>query len=373
MPNKRGDLKILACNSGTPFAQKVLDKIVQKEIEELVEEKIAKEFAEIKEENTKKTIFEELKKDYYKVLKNKRKIASDEIFFANSEVKTKIEESIREADVYIFQDIENKNKGYSIDTNLRSLTTAIDAAWRSDARYITAVIPVFPYARQDKQHGREAITAAMVAREIEESHADHVVTMDVHNTAIAGFFRKAKFENLHASKNFIDYIKSNNEFDLDNSVVMCTDLGGAKRIEHYAQELNVNPVFAYKERDMINANQINKLKIVGDVKNKDVFIIDDMVDTAGTLVNAVKKAKESGANNIYTICSLALLNGNAVKNIDKSYKKGLLKRFITTDVVYQKESFKKENPWYHEVSAASYVAKVITCMNRRESISKLLE
>ncbi|MBA3063841.1 ribose-phosphate diphosphokinase [Candidatus Woesearchaeota archaeon] len=333
----RGKLSIIACESGRPFAKKIVNEIIKKK-------------GDIKF------------------------ISSNEIKFADSERKTVIKESIRGADVYIIQDVRNSANEYSVDENLRALKTAIDAAWRSDVSYITAVIPVFPYARQDKQEGREGITAAAVAREIEDVNADHVITLDVHNEAIAGFFRKAKFENLHASKNIIDYIKKNkDDFDLKNLVVMSPDVGGARRAKHYAKMLGVNLILAYKDRNYNAPNSIESIQIVGEVKGKDVLIVDDMIDTAETLINVVKKAKEKGAKKVYVACSLALFNGPAIERIKKAYEERYLIAVIGTDAVYHGEDFQEKNPWYKEVSVASYFAEVIILLNQHKSISKLLE
>ena len=333
----RGKLSIIACESGKPFVKKILDEIIKKKVEV-------------------------------------KFISSSEVKFANSERKAVIKESIRGADVYIIQDVENSTNGCSVDENLRALKTAIDAVYRSDANHITAVIPVFPYARQDKQEGREGITAAAVAREIEDVNANQVITLDVHNEAIAGFFRKAKLENLHASKNIIDYIKKNkDDFDLKNLVVMSPDVGGARRAKYYAKILGVNLILAYKDRNYNTPNSIETIQIIGDIKEKDVLIVDDMIDTAETLIKVVKKAKEKGAKKIYVACSLALFNGPAIERIKKAYEERYLTAVIGTDAVYHGDDFQEKNPWYKEVSVASYFAEVIIRLNQHKSISKLLE
>ena len=333
----RGNLSILACESGKPFANKIIKKLKDKG--------------------------EEVKF-----------ISSEETKFENSERKTVIKESIRGADIYIIQDVENSVTPSSVNDNLIALMTAIDAAHRSDANYITAVIPVFPYARQDKQEGREGIGATMVAKGIEGVNANHIITLDIHNPAIAESFDKIKLENLHASKNIIDYIKSNKDnFNLENLVVMSPDAGGVKRAKHYAKIIGAKVVFAYKDRNYDMPNSIESIQIVGEVKGKDVLIIDDMIDTAETLIEVIKAAKEKSTKRVYAACSLALFNGPAIKRITKSYEKGYLTAVIGTDAVYHGEDFQEKNPWYKEVSVANYFAEVISRLNHRKSISKLLE
>ncbi len=333
----RGNLSILACESGRPFADKIIKELKDKG-------------EEVKFINSKET------------------------HFADTEIKTTIEESIRGADIYIIQDVENSVTPSSVNDNLIALMTAIDATHKSDANYITAVIPVFPYARQDKQEGREGIGAAMVAKYLEIVHANHIITLDIHNPAIAESFDEIKLENLHASKNIIDYIEGNKgDFDLENLVVMSPDAGGVKRAKHYAKIIGAKVVFAYKDRNYNIPNSIESIQIVGEVKGKDVLIIDDMIDTAGTLIKVIKAAKEKSTKRVYAACSLALFNGLAIKRITKSYEKGYLTAVIGTDAIYHGENFQEKNPWYKEVSVANYFAEVISRLNHRKSISKLLE
>jgi ribose-phosphate pyrophosphokinase len=336
----RGKLGILSCEGGKHFAEKVIKEIKSKNKKE-------------------KPVF----------------IDSDEIVFANTEIKHLIKNSIRGIDLYVFQDVENpvmiNDKNYSVYDNIGSLKAAIDAAWRSDPEHITVVLPVFPYARQDKQKGREGISASHIAREIEDLNVNQIITLDVHNEAIAGFFRKAKFENLRASKNIIDYVKNN--IKLEDLVVMSPDVGGAARAEYYARKLKADLAICYKRRDYSSVNNIKKMDILGDIKEKNILVIDDIIDTAGTLVKLLESSKTKGAKKVYAACSLPLFNGKAVERINNAYNEGVVDGVIGTDAVYHSDEFKKENQWYHEVSVASYFARVIMNLNQRKSISKLLE
>ena len=337
MVETRGKLAILACESGRPFAEKILKNLSSKD-------------------------------------KNIKLIESEEIQFANSERKIIIKESIRGSDLYVVQDVENSVTGYSVDENLRALKIAVDAAFRGSANRITAILPAFPYARQDRQSGREGITAAVVAREIEDVNTDHIITLDIHNTAIEGFFRKATFENLRASKNIIKHIRKNKkDFNLKNMVVMAPDAGGVKRAKHYSQQLKADLVLAYKDRKNNVPNVVAEIKLLGDVKGKEVLIPDDMIDTAGTLIKIAKCAKEEGAKKVYAVCSLPLLNGPAINRLRDAYEKGYINKVISTDAVYHGGAkFLKKNPWYEEVSVASYFAKVIKYLNNYKSVSELL-
>jgi len=339
MEGKRGPLAIMACRSGLPFAKKILEKLN----EYLVSE--GKSQAEL--------------------------IPSRELSFANSEIKTILDKSIRGSDLYIVQDVENSTNNLSVDQNLRALKTAVDVARRSDAEYITVILPVFPYSRQDKQSGRECITAAQVAAEIELAGAHRIITMDIHNTAIAGYFRKAKFENLHASENIIEFIKEN--IPKENLVVVAPDAGGAKRATHYAQKLGVPLALVHKERDYSRLSHIENTTLLGDVSDKDVLIIDDMISTAGTFQNISNMLKkEFKAKTITLACSLPLFNPPALDRLKELYENKTIMGVIGTDAVYHGEGFEQKNPWFNEVSVSKYFAKVIYNINNCLSLSDIL-
>lgn len=339
MEGKRGTLSIIACKSGLPFAKKILRELNKYLITE-----------------GQPTI--EL-------------IPSQELSFSNTEIKTTIESSIRGSDLFIIQDVENSTNDLSVDQNLRALKTTIDAARRAGAHYITAVLPVFPYSRQDKQSGRECITAAQVAEEIENIGAERVITLDIHNNAIAGYFRKANFENLNASKNIIEFVKEN--IPQENLIVVAPDEGGTKRASHYAQRLGAPLAIVYKERDYSKPSHIEKTTLLGDVSGKDVFIVDDMISTAGTLSHISKMLKdEFNARTITLACSLPLFNHPAIDRLKELYETKKIMGVIGTDAVYHGEDFEEKNPWFNEVSVAKYFAKVIYNINNYFSLSELL-
>jgi len=184
-----------------------------------------------------------------------------------------------------------------------------------------------------------------------------------------------KIENLRASRNIIKYMRENpSEFDLSNLVVLPCDLNGAKRVEHYASMLGVNLAFTYKKRDYSIPNSVAEMRILGDIEGKDALIIDDMIDTGGSMIKTIKLVKdEKGAKRVYAACSLGLLNGNAVADLEDLHEKKYLDAVIMTDAVYHGPTFYQEHPLFREVSVASYFAKVIHKLNHRESISELLK
>ena len=339
----KGKLGIIYSKSGEHFAKKVV-----KELDAIISEskKSSEQDARLVR-TTKSTIFQ------------------------NKELKTEIEECIRNQDIYIFQDVENHSEGLSVNDNFMELKTAIYAAKLSNAHTITAVIPVFPYARQDKAKSREGINAAMVARELEDAGASRVMTLDIHNEAIAGFFRNANLENLRASKSLIDYVHKH--FETEKLMVVAPDTGGADRANFFARKLGTKLAMIYKERDYSTANTIENMSLIGNVNGKDVYVVDDMIDTAGTVVNAAKKLKDKGANKIYFGASLTLFSGPAIERLDKAHEEGYIDKVVGTNVIFKPEDFKTQHPWYDEVNLERYFARVIYNINKGKSISKLLE
>jgi ribose-phosphate pyrophosphokinase len=297
-------------------------------------------------------------------------IKTKEVRFANTEIKSNILESIRGKDVFIVQDLSNYSNNYSIDDNLRALKTLTNAAKISDASRITIIIPTFPYARQEKPWGRECVTAKMVAREIELAGANQIITLDLHNPATVGFFNNANLENLKALKSICDYIKEN--IDLTNLVIASPDTGGIKRATNFASYLSRPIVSIYKERDYSKESFVDTMKLIGDVENKDVLLVDDMLDTGGTAKKSIELLKNNKANNIYFACSLPFLNGKAVSRLDELYSKGLFNKLITTNAVYKDEDFIKSKEWYVQIDISKYFAKVIYNIHNSKAITNYL-
>jgi len=298
-----------------------------------------------------------------------------EVRFSNGEIKTVINGHVRGADVYAIQCMCDPLSVRSINDNLMALLTSVNAAHQSDAEHITAVIPYFPYSRQERKKTREAITAAQVARFLEASGVDRVLTLDVHAEAIAGFFRSATLEDLHASRVLIDefqhiYAPSDVEREL---VVVSPDVGSANRARFFSQALESDLAIADKERNYSESGSIVSVRLVGDVTGKDVLMVDDMIDTGGSIEATCRLLKEVGAEDIYIACSFPFLNPPATQRIDDLYRKGYLKYLIGTDAVFRGKKFAERHPWYREVSVAALFAEVIYRINSKMSVSELLK
>ena len=335
----RGKLSLIACNSGKLFASRI-----ERQLMELVRE----------EDGTAEPVMRD----------------SEEVTFANGELKTVIHENIRGDDVYVVQCIDDPGSGKTVNDNIMALMTAIHAAFQSDAESITAVIPQFPYSRQERKKARESITAKLIAGMLESAGANRVITLDIHSEAIEGFFNQSILEDLHASKALIDYYKA--RFSTDNLCIVAPDTGGAHMARHYSNVFQAALAVVDKARDYSKASVIESMRLVGNVDGKRVFMPDDLIATGGTLINACRLLKENGAREIVLACSLPFLNGNAKEKLAKAHKEGLFEALIGTDSVHHGESFFRDNPWYHEVTVAPLFANVIFNINRRRSVSALL-
>ena len=227
--------------------------------------------------------------------------------FSDGEFQPSVEETVRGKKVFI---IQSTPPPFDI---LLELLLMIDAAKRASAKQIIAVVPYFGMARQDrKDKPRVPIGAKLIANLISSAGATRIMTMDLHADQIQGFF-EVPVDHLFASTIFIPYIKS---LKLDNLVIASPDIGGSKRANVYAKHLNCEMVICYKKRK--KANVIDSMKIIGDIKNKNVILIDDMMDTGGTICKASEMMIASGAKSVRAICTHAILSGNAHENIANS-------------------------------------------------------
>lgn len=296
---------------------------------------------------------------------------TEQIGFKNTEFKTTIKENIRGNDVYIVQCIGNPYAGRSVNDDFLILKTLIQGAYYSDASDINVIIPYFPYSRQERKQGREAITAQIAARELEDLGAKRVITIDLHSSVIEGFFRKAKAQNLHASRVIINKIKEKHKDLLKDLVVVSPDVGGTGRAKYYAKKLNAGVVIYYKERSL--KGEIENYVKIGNVKGKNILLVDDMIDSGGTIIKIIKEIVKEGAKDIYVATTFGFFNGDAIKDFSELYEKKVIKKFIGTDAIYRDEKFFKDNPWYEEVSIAPLFAEVISRIHNRESVSELLD
>ena len=270
--------------------------------------------------------------------------------YSDGEFQPSYEESIRGTRIFIIGSTNPSSE------NLMELLLMVDAAKRASARHITAVIPYFGWARQDrKDKPRVPIAAKMIAGMIESAGATRVMTMDLHADQIQGFFQ-IPVDHLYASTIFMPYIEN---LKLDNLCIASPDMGGSKRAYAYAKALNSDVVVCYKQRK--KANIISHMELIGDVIGKNVVLIDDMVDTAGTLAKAGDLITERGAKSVRAVCTHAILSGKAYEKIEKSK----LLELIVTDTVPKIKS----NSKIKVLSCADLFADVMHNVHNNESIS----
>jgi ribose-phosphate pyrophosphokinase len=233
------------------------------------------------------------------------------------------------------------------------------------------VVPQYPYSRQERKKTREGITAKQIARFLEVSGANRVLTLDVHSEAIMGFFGEAKLEDLHASRTIINHFCNN--YDTGNLIITAPDVGGAEKARFFSKAMQTDFAIVDKARDYSKTSVVESMRLVGDVAGKDVLIPDDMISTGGTIVNAAKLLREKGAEKIYITCSLPFLNDPAKDRIMAAYEDGIITKVIGTDAVFHGENFVNDTPWFDEVSIAPLFAKVIYHINTKRSVSELLK
>lgn len=271
-------------------------------------------------------------------------------YFSDGEFQPSFEESVRGCDVFIIQST------YPPTDNLFELLLMVDAAKRASAKRIIAVLPYFGFARQDrKDQPRVPIGSKLVANMLTAAGVSRVMTMDLHADQIQGFF-EVPVDHLYASAVFSEAIK---DLNLPNLIMASPDMGGSKRAYAYAKHLECEVVICYKQRK--KANKIDKMFVIGDVEGKDVMLIDDMVDTAGTLTKAANIMVEKGANSVRAICTHPILSGEAYDRIENSK----LTELIVTDTI----PLKRESDKIRVVSVAELFAKVIYKVHNYESIS----
>lgn len=274
--------------------------------------------------------------------------------FSDGEIWAKYEENIRGTDVFLIQPT------HAPAENLLELLIMIDAARRASARRITAVIPYFGYARQDrKDQPRVAISAKLAANLITTAGADRILTMDLHAPQIQGFF-DIPLDHLYAAAVFIEHFR---KMKWSNLVVASPDIGGIHLARAYARRLGTGLVLLEKQRPKHNVVEVSRL--IGDVQGKDVLLVDDVVDTASTLVRGVQVLKEKGARNIYAACTHGILSGEAVQRIQESQ----IETFFISDSVAISE--KKQIDKISVLSVAELLADAIRRIHEDRSISDL--
>lgn len=275
--------------------------------------------------------------------------------FSDGEINIQIAESVRGKDVFIIQPT-----CAPANSNLMELLIMTDALKRSSAKSITAIVPYYGYARQDRKAApRVPITAKLVANMFETAGISRMVTVDLHASQIQGFF-DIPVDNLYGAILFLDYIKSKN---FKNPVIASPDIGGVARARYFAKKLGLDMVIVDKRRE--KANQSEVMNIIGEVKGKDIILIDDMIDTAGTMVHGAQALKDLGANSVMACCTHPVLSGPAFDRIQN----GALDELVVANTIPMTRSCKK----IKMLSTATMLGEVIRRVSNNESVNSLFE
>lgn len=274
--------------------------------------------------------------------------------FADGEFQPSINETVRGCDVFFIQST------FAPSDNLMELLLMVDAARRASAHYITAVIPYFGLARQDrKDKPRVSIGSKLVADLIATAGCSRVMTMDLHAGQIQGFFN-IPVDHLDASVVFIPYIKS---LKLENLIIAAPDMGGTGRARTFAKALNVDMVICDKERK--RANEIASMTVIGDVEGADIVLVDDLIDTGGTLSKSAKMLMDKGARSVRAVCTHPVLSGNAYETVENS----VLQELIVCDTI----PLKRHSEKLRVLSVAPLFAAAIRSVSDHSSISSLFD
>lgn len=279
--------------------------------------------------------------------------------FSDQEVFVEIEDNVRGEDVFVIQ-----STCYPANDHIMELLVALDALRRASARRVTAVIPYFGYARQDRKPGpRTPISAKLVANILTEAGADRVLTLDLHAGQIQGFF-DIPVDNLYAAPVFVADMRKN--FDAENTVVVSPDVGGVVRARQIAKRINADLAIVDKRRERAGVSEV--MNIIGDVDKRDCIIVDDIVDSAGTLCNAAQALIEKGASSVSAYITHGVLSGKALERVENS----VLKSLVVTDSIALTDAGKKV-PNIRVASIAPLMAEAVRRISEETSVSSLFD
>ncbi len=276
--------------------------------------------------------------------------------FSDGEITVQINENIRGCDIFVIQPTCTP-----VNQNIMELLLIIDALKRASARRITAVVPYYGYARQDRKvQPRVPISSKLVADLLTAAGTNRILTIDLHAAQIQGFF-DIPVDHLYAAPVLLEYVK---KCKFENLVIVSPDAGGVERARAFAKRLNASLAIIDKRREMANVSKV--MNVIGDVKGKDTIILDDMIDTAGTTVQAAQALKENGAGRVFAACTHAVLSGPAIERINGS----VLEEVITTDTIPLEDKVEACGK-LRVLSVSSLLAQAIQRIHEESSVSSL--
>ena len=309
--------------------------------------------------------------------------------FPNGEFKTEILSSVRNTDIYIVQDVANRYplqfqksepaQPLSVNDHLFCLLMTVDAALQAGALQVTVILPTFPYSRQHKKKGRESLSAARVGQILEYFGVTRLITLDIHSKEIENCFNHLRLENLHGAYQILKMLATVTDLKDESLMVVAPDTGAVERSKFYASILGRPLGMLYKERDYsrvaqsVEKGNITAMRLLGSVKDKTVFLSDDMLGTGGTLIKAMRILKEAGARQ--NVCAVSLpffTTAESVDTFQRAYEEGLFTRVIGTNAVYHDESLLGRE-WYLSADVTSLFARTVYRLHYNRSLSSLLD
>jgi ribose-phosphate pyrophosphokinase len=293
-----------------------------------------------------------------------------ESWFACGEGKLEIIENVRGSDLYVFQAPVAPGDSRTLYDRTMMLLHAIEAASLADAQYVTVVVPYFPCARQDKRKGRtrEGISAGLLARCMQSAGARRVIALEIHNEAISGMFDPGvcHLENVSLYQELCPWLQREG---LQGDIVAAPDVGGLERARHYAEQMNTDLAVISKVRDYTSVNRVVRSTLIGDVAGRDVLLVDDIIDTGGSVVAAVNELKEGGAKNITVTCAHPVLSSPAWERLTalhaKAESEGWRFSVVGTNAIHHPDP----PSWYRNFDISSLLARVIESINNRGSVT----
>jgi len=308
--------------------------------------------------------------------------------FANGEVKAEILQSVRGLRVFIIYDLSiqypvhifgpDEPEVLSINDHLMFLYNTINAVNVAGAESVQLVLPTYPYSRQHKKSGREALTASWFGHICEFMGVDRIITLDIHSREIENSFHTLRLENLHASYQILLQLRKLVNFNDPDLTVVSPDTGAILRNKFFAESLHKPLALLYKERDYskisrnANSTNIKVVKMLGEVAGKTVFMADDMIGTGGTLLTAMREIRKCGAKKIICAISLPFFNKNSIDVFDEAYKDGIFYRIIGTNAVYHDQTLLGKE-WYIHTDVSDLFARIISRLHHGRSLSPLLD
>jgi ribose-phosphate pyrophosphokinase len=397
-PSRPSTLGIIACPGGDRFADEIIHHLkgIYKRKYEKLAINISKKYGISKTEairaiNLHKDLADALAQhnsNPEKLTPPSLKLPVKFTRFANGEFKAEIQASIRGTEIYIVQDVENAHLlefngqgdryALSVNDHVFVLFATIDAALQAGASSVTLVLPTYPFSRQHKKKGREALSASMFGRMVEFLGVQRIIALDIHSKEIENSFRRLRLENLHASYQIIRKLNALIDLQSEDIVVVSPDTGAVDRNKFYAGNLRKPLALLYKERDYSKVTKnaaesnITTIKLLGSVRDKVVFMADDLLGTGATLIKAMEFLNNEGARKIIRAASLPLFTGQAIDSFEQAYSTGLFHRIIGTNAVYHDETLLSRE-WYVEASISSLFAQVIFRQRHHRSLSALLD